>query len=124
MKGVFVHRLGVRGVWSRVILVSRECIRNALVVLLGLQTFDNTGSLSHPLRRVVYRSLVSTLMTAFRFLARNREADLKRTTFSSLLLFHVFLSFLLSYPPSYITLSAACWGYSIIYMINLFSCKK
>ena len=81
-----------------------ECMWNALVVLLGLPTFDDTGSLgSHP-RRVFYRPSVSALVTESRFLAGNREAKLKPTTFSSLLIFRVSLSFLFSYPHSDIAL--------------------
>ena len=41
-------------------------------------------------------------VTAFHFLAGNREAGIKPTTFSSLLLLHVFLSFLFSWISSYI----------------------
>ena len=48
---------------------------------------------------VVYQPSGSTLVTASRFLARNREAELKPTTFPPLLLFTVFLSFLF---PTYI----------------------
>ena len=52
--GVWVQLLGGEGACGRVILVLRECIWNALVVLLVLPTYDNTGSLgSHP-RRLVY----------------------------------------------------------------------
>ena len=56
------------------------------MVLLGLPTFDNTGSMGYPPRWVD-----SILVTASHFLAGNREAELKPTTFSSLLLFNVFL---------------------------------
>ena len=57
-------------------------------------------------------------MTASRFLEGNMEAELKPTTFSSLLPFRVFLSFLFSWPPSDIVpLSGACWGYSLIIII-------
>ena len=52
-------------------------------------------SLGSPLRRVIYppSSLVPPWVTTFRFLAVNREPELKPTTFSSLLLFRVFQSF-------------------------------
>ena len=48
-----------------------------------------------PGRQVVYPSgsMVSPWVTASRFLAGNRNAELKPTTFSSLLLIRVFLSF-------------------------------
>ena len=56
----------------------------------------------------------------FHFLAWNKEAELKPTTFSSLLLFYVFLSFFFSWHPSNIVpLSAACWGYSLIKIIRI-----
>ena len=42
--------------------------------------------------------LFHTWVTASRFLAGNREAELKPTTFSSLLLFPDFLSFFFSLP--------------------------
>ena len=66
---------------------------------LGLPTFDDTGLLSNPPCRVVYRQSVSTLVTASHFLAGNREAELKPSTFSSLLHVGVFLSFVFSYTP-------------------------
>ena len=52
----------------------------------------------HLSRKVVYRTSVSILVTASRFLAGNNEAELKPTTFSSILLFIVFL-FSLSLLP-------------------------
>ena len=59
--------------------------------------------------------MVPTWVTASRFFVGNREAEPNLTTFSSLLLFHVFLSFLFSRSPSDIVpLSAACWGYTIL----------
>ena len=51
--------------------------------------------------------VVSTLVSAFHFLAWNREPELKPTNFSSLLFFRVFL-------PWYSALSAGWWGYSLI----------
>ena len=61
-------------------LVVRECIWNALVVLHGLPTFDDTGSLGYTPYRVVYHPLVSTLVTVSRFLAGNMEVELKLPT--------------------------------------------
>ena len=74
-------------------------------------TFDDTGSLDSPESQVVYLpgSTVPSWATTSRFLAGNREAELKPTTFF-LLCFRVFLYFLFYIPP----LSAACWGYSVI----------
>ena len=82
----------------RVILVLRECIRNAPVVSLVLPTFDDAGSLGSPPLQVVYPlgSTVTPWATASRFLAGNMEAELKSTTFSSLLAFRDVLSFLFS----------------------------
>ena len=68
-----------------------ECSRG----LACLTSLDDTGSLGSPPRRVVY-SPGSTLGDCLLFLAGNREAELKLTTFSSLLLFRIFLSFLFS----------------------------
>ena len=50
----------------------------------GLQAFDDTRSLGSPPPRVVYSdgSMVSPWMTASHFIAENREAELKSTTFS------------------------------------------
>ena len=95
VEGVWVNWLEVRGDRCRVILVVRETVWNALVILLVLQTFDDTGSLDYPPGRVIYRPSVSPLVTASSFLVRNKEVELKPTTFSSLL-FPVFLSFLSS----------------------------
>ena len=83
---------------TRVIQVLRECIRNAPAVSLVLPAFGHTGSLGSPPRQVVYPpgSMVPPRVTASPFLAGNREAELKHTTFSLLLLFRVFLSFLFS----------------------------
>ena len=93
---------GGQGTCAHVILALRECIWNATVVSLFLPAFDNTGSLGSPPRQVIYPSvsMVPPWVTAFHFLAGNTEAELKPKIFSSLLLFHVFLSFLFSYTPS------------------------
>ena len=89
MEGVWVQLLGSQGARSRVIFVLRECIWNAPAVSLFL------GS---PPRQVIYPtgSMVPPWVTASRFLAGNKEAELKPATFSSLLIFPVFLSFLFS----------------------------
>ena len=63
----------------------------------------NYQPLTIPAPRVLLRvgwsiPMVSTLVIASHFLLGNRETDLKPTTFSSLLLFNVFLSFF-SYTP-------------------------
>ena len=88
--------LGCQGACARVILVLRKCIWNASAVSLVLRAFDDAGSLGSPPRQVVYpfRSMVPPWVTASRFLAWNREVETKPTTFSSLLLFRVFLPFL------------------------------
>ena len=64
-----------------------ECIWNAPTVSLVLLAFDDTGSLGFPPLRV----------TASWFLAGNRKPELKPTTFSSPLLFLVFLSLFISF---------------------------
>ena len=74
-----------------VILVLRECMWNAPAVSLVLPAFDDTDFQVYPSCRVVYRPSVSTLITTSCFLARNGEAELKPTTFSSLLLFRFFV---------------------------------
>ena len=79
---------------ARVIPVSRECIWNATAVSLVLPAFDGIGSLGSSPRHLVYPP-GSTLGECLPF-PWNREAELKSTTFSSLLLFHDFLSFLFS----------------------------
>ena len=62
--------------------------------------------------------MVSTLLTASHFLPGSREAKLKPTTFFSLLLFcfPIFPLFLIrsSDTQRYITLSVACWDYSLL----------
>ena len=52
--------------------------------------------------------LVPSWVTASRFLAGNKESELKPTIFSSLLLFCGFLSFLFWTPSNIVPLSAAC----------------
>ena len=78
------------GVSDHVILVVRECIWNMLVVLLELPTLDDIGSLGYPSG--------FSLVAASRFLVGNREDKLKPTTFTSFLLFNVFVSFLFFNP--------------------------
>ena len=87
-EGVWVKLLEGQGTRARVILVLRECILNAPVVLLVLPAFDDTDSLGSPPRQVVYPpgSIVPPWVTASHLLAGNREAELKPSTFSSLLL--------------------------------------
>ena len=68
--------------------------------------------------------MVSPWVIASHFLVGNREAELKPTTYFSLLLFSDFLSFLFSWPPNNIVpLSAACWGYSLIIIITPTVCN-
>ena len=43
-----------QGARTLIILVLRECIRNAPAVSLVLPAFDDTGSMGSPLRQVVY----------------------------------------------------------------------
>ena len=82
-----VSIVGGQEVHVRVTLILRECIWNEFAASLVFLPFDNTGSLDYPRRQVVYHPLVSTLVTASRFLVGNRETELKSTTFFSLLLF-------------------------------------
>ena len=99
--GVWAQLLGGQGACARVILFFCECIWNAVAVSLVTPAFD--GTVSWVLLRVGWSiPLVPPWVTASRFLAGNREAELKPTTFSSLLLFHVFQSFLLT-PQRYST---------------------
>ena len=101
-----------QGPSAHVILVLRECIWNVPVVL---PDFDNTVSLGSPPHQVVYPpdSMVPPWVAASRFMAENREAELKFTTFYSLVLFRVFLSFVFSLPLNDTApFSAALWGYS------------
>ena len=88
--------MGTQGALDRVILVLRECIRNAPAVLLVLPDFwrcqlPGFSSVSGDLS-----PWFTPWVTASCFLAGNMEADQKLTTFSSLLLFCVFLSLLFS----------------------------
>ena len=68
------------------------------------------GSHSSPPHQMVYPPgfKVPPWVTASSFLAGNREAELKPTTFSSLLLFRVFLSFL--NPKRYSTFECCLLG--------------
>ena len=67
--------LGAQGTHARVLIVLRECFWNAPAVSLVLPTFDFTGSLGSPPRQVVYSpgSIVPPWVTAYRFLAGNRD---------------------------------------------------
>ena len=86
-----------------VLLVLRECIWHAAAVSLVLQAFDVPGSLGNPPG--------STLGVASRFLAENSEAELKPTTFSSLLLSPCFPVFpLLLIPHRYSTFECCLLG--------------
>ena len=84
MGRVWIHYFEVQGAHDHVILVVHECIWNVLMFLLVLSFIDDNSSLFYPPSRVVY---------IFDFLSEKREAELKPTTFSSLLLLPVFLSF-------------------------------
>ena len=90
-----------QGVRARVILVLREFTWNAHAVSL-VPAFDDTRSLGSTLRQVVYLpgSMVPPRVTASRFLAGNKEAKLKPSTSSSLLLFRIFLSSSSPEPPA------------------------
>ena len=94
VEGVWDQLLGGQGARTCVILVFRECIWNAPAVLLALPALDATGSLGFLPRPVVYPPvlMVPPWVTASRFLAGSRKAELKLPTFSSLILFRVFLS--------------------------------
>ena len=85
-----------KGARARVILVLRKRIWNAPTVSLVFPPFDDTGSLVYP-----PGSMVPPWVTASHFLVENREAELKPDTFSSLLLFCVFLFPLLLTPQRY-----------------------
>ena len=87
-RGVWVQLLEGQGASARVILVLRECIWNAPAVSLVLLAFYDTGSLGSPPRQVVCSpgSMITPWVTTSHFLAGNREADLKPTTFFSHLL--------------------------------------
>ena len=111
---VCIHGVGETGHRARVrvIFVLREYIWNALAVFLVLLPFNDTGSLGPPPRQVVYPfgSMVPPWITASRSLVRNREAELKPTTFSSptFLCFPVFP--LLRTPQRYSTLECCLLG--------------
>ena len=75
-----------------VILILCECIWNVPKVSLVLLAFDDTGSLGYPPFQGDLSPWFPPWVTTSRFLAGNREAELKPTTFLSLLLFRVFLS--------------------------------
>ena len=73
--------------------------------MLVLTAFEDTDSLGSPSRQVVCPSgsmvsMVPPWVIASRFLAVNREAELKSTNLSLLLLLRVFLSLLFSWPPA------------------------
>ena len=119
---------------ARVILVFvnayRMCPRS-----LVLPAFDDSGSLGSLPRPVVYPSAL-TLGDCLQFLAGNGEAELKPITFSSLLLFRVFLSFLFSWPLSDIVPLCCLLGLlnnnnnnnfsslSTHMMVNLYKCEN
>ena len=107
---VWVHLLGGQGAHAHVILVLRECTWDEPAVSLLLPALDDTESPDYPPRRVIYRPTVSTLVTASRFLAENRETELKPTTFS-ISTFQCFsvLQLLLQHQLSSAS-SATCWG--------------
>ena len=69
VEGVWVHLLGGHGVPDRVILDVRESIWNAIVFSLDLTPFDDISSLS------------SSLVTVSLFLVKNKETEMKPTTF-------------------------------------------
>ena len=100
------------GKHPRVILVLPECIWNMSTVSLVLPAFDNTHSLGSPPHQVVYPpdSMVSPWVTASHFIVGNREAELKPTTFSSLLLFCFPIFPLLLSPQWYSTFEYSLLG--------------
>ena len=107
--------VGGVGRHALVILVSYECIRYVSAVSLVLPNFGDTDYLGYPPHRVV-----SILVTTSRFLAGNKEAELKPTTFSSLLL-SMFFFFLFSKSlQRYSAWSPAYWGYSLINNNNIY----
>ena len=89
---------GLGGGRARVIPVLCECIWNAIAVSIVPSAFDNTGSLGFLPRQLISSpiSMVPPSVTASHFLAGNRDAELTPTTYSSLILFLDFLSFLFS----------------------------
>ena len=86
-----------RGSRVRAILVLLEYIWKASAVSLVFPAFDEIGSLGSPSRQVLY-PLVPAWVTAFHFLAGNREAELKPTTLSSI--YFSMFSCLSSFPNS------------------------
>ena len=70
-----------------------ECAR-------GLACSHDTRSLGFPSLQVVYHPSVSTLVTASRFLARDRKAELKFTPFSPYIYFPAFVWIFSSPVPS------------------------
>ena len=85
---------GVLGSRARAIIVLLECIWNVPAVSLVPQplTIPSPWVL---LRVRWFITLVPKWVTVSRFLAGNRDVELTLITFSSLLIFRVFLSFLL-----------------------------
>ena len=79
--------VGAQGDRARVILVLRKYTWNARAVSLVLPASNATGSLGSPPRRVVYSPvfMVPPWVTVSRFHAGNKKAELKSTSFSSLL---------------------------------------
>ena len=63
--------------------------------------------------------LVPPWVTPSRILVENREAELKPTTFSSILLFRVFLSFLFTWPSSGIVSWVLLLGFYLHFQLNL-----
>ena len=97
-------------------LVLRESIWNTLAVSIVLKAFDNVGCLGCLPWWMVYPCGFHP-GDCLPFIAGNREAELKPTTFSSLLLFRNFL-FPLLLLKRYSALTAQCWDYSLIIKIN------
>ena len=85
-------------------------MRSGSLVLPG---FDDTASLGFPPRRVVY-PLVQPWVTDSRFLAGNKEAELKPTIFFFIPTFPCFPVFPLLTACDIAPLIAACWMYSLI----------
>ena len=83
---LFLFYVYVSGMRPRSCLSSHSLIKPAFRAILHAGWFIENS--------------VSTLVTASLFLAGNREAELNPTTFSSLLLFRVFLSFLFPTPTA------------------------
>ena len=119
----WIQLLGGQGACKCIIFFLCECIWTVPVVSLSFQFLTIMGSwvllfigLSIP--------LVPPWVTGSHFLAGTRETELKPTTFSLLLLFHVFLSPLLLTLQQYIVpLIAACCSCSLI-IINIYLFNK